>query len=263
MKKHNLSIIIITTLSFFLASQLSAGSLLIVTDNTPGGRYITSGGTTFDKEKPGIEIELYRMVAQKIGLQLTIKRLPWKLCLQQLEHNQVDGIFPASFKLERTKIGHYPTKDGAVDSSRKTRNTAYYLYSMKGSQLSWNGSDFSGLSGTIGVPMGWAIVGDLQNKGVPIKEVPIHKNSPDMLIQNRLQGFICLEPVFDAYLKREPERYKDIVKARLPIWKKPYYLMLSKQFVKHSPETAEDIWNAIRDIQKTVSFEKIVNKYSN
>ncbi|MCP4342268.1 MAG: amino acid ABC transporter substrate-binding protein [Desulfobulbaceae bacterium] len=259
-QKHCLAIFA-TMLIFFSISPLAAQSLLLVTDNTPGGRYINGGGATFNEKNPGLEIELYRMVAKKLGLQLTMKRLPWKLCLQQLEYNKVDGVFPASYKLDRMKIGHYPMKDGVVDPSRKTRDNAYYLYKLKGSSLTWNGEEFSGLTGVIGVPLGWAIVEDLNSKGVAIKELAIHENTPDMLIQKRLQGFICLESVFDTYLQRKPEVYKKIIKEIQSIWEKPYYLMLSRQFVQQNPGTAEDIWNAIREIKETETFSSIVNKY--
>lgn len=260
MHKYSLSLVLI--IFFFPAYQLFAEPLLLVTDNTPGGNYITGDGTTFDDERPGIEIELYKMVAEKLNLQLTLKRMPWKLCLQQLEYNKVDGIFPASFNIDRMKTGHYPMKGGLVDPSRKTRNNAYYLYTMRGSPLSWNGSDFNGLSGSIGVPQGWAIAEELKNKGVPIKELPLHNKTPDLLVLKRLQGFICLETVFDYYLEHEPKnKYKNIVKEKLPIWKKPYYLMLSRQFVEKEPETAENIWNAIKEIKKTEAFSRLVNKY--
>lgn len=245
-----------------LASPLFARQqLLLVTDNTPGGQYINGGGTTFNEEKPGIEIELYRMVADKLGLDLTMKRLPWKLCLQQLEHNQVDGIFPASFKADRMKIGHYPMKGGVVDANRKTRNNAYYLYKMRDSQLMWDGRNFTGQTGVIGVPLGWAIVEDLKKQGVAIKEIPIHENSPDLLVQNRLDGFICLESVFDSYLQRRPEIYKNIVKEDAPIWEKPYYLMLSRKFVADNPETAENIWNTIEELKGTAAFSQLVDTY--
>lgn len=261
MQKYGCNIVVSLMIVLFVVNQGLAGELLFVTDNTPGGNYIVGDGTTIDQKKPGIEIELYRMVADNLGLQLNIKRLPWKLCLQQLEHNLVDGIFPASFKADRLKIGHYPMKKGKIDSSRKTRNNAYYLYTMKDSRLSWSGSDFTGLTGTIGVPSGWAIVEELKNKGIPIKEVPIHKNSPDLLILKRLQGFICLEPVFDFYINSNPDRYQDIVKTELPIWEKPYYLMLSRQFVENNPDAAKNIWNAIREIKGTEAFARIVSKY--
>ena len=83
------------------ASVVWATPLVWVTDDTPGGYYIVGGGSSFDKEKPGIEIELYRMVAKTLGLDIRFERLPWNHCLYLLGQNRVDGIFPASFKSER------------------------------------------------------------------------------------------------------------------------------------------------------------------
>ena len=67
---------------FFMCTPWAkaAGTLVWVTDNTPGGHYIVGGGTGFDKEKPGIEIELYRMVAKILGFELKFQRLPWNRC---------------------------------------------------------------------------------------------------------------------------------------------------------------------------------------
>lgn len=256
--------VIFFSISVFLLLQithLKAESLLLVTDNTPGGNYIRGGGTSFEKDMPGVEIELYRMVAEKLGIELSLKRLPWKLCLQKLEHNQVDGIFPASFKEERTKLGFYPMKDGKVDTSRKTRNNAYFLYKLKGSGLAWNGVEFSGITGELGVPAGWAIVEDLKKKQVPVKELVIHENIPDLLLQKRVEGFICLESVFDSYLQRTPEKYKDIVKAEKPIWEKPYYLMFSREYMDKKPNLAENFWNEIRKIKASEEFSFLLNKY--
>ena len=94
-------------------------TLTWVTDNTPGGNYIVGEGCRFQEEKPGIEIELYRLTAKRLNFSLRLKRMPWKQCLEQLGSNQVDGIFPASYKAERGKIGVYPMRDGVVDTSRK------------------------------------------------------------------------------------------------------------------------------------------------
>ncbi len=249
-----------------IAAQVSAAfaePLVWVTDDTPGGHYIIGSKPGFDREKPGIEIELYQMVAQDLGLEIRFERMAWARCLYMIEQNRVDGIFPASFKPDRMKIGVYPMADGSVDSSRKTRNNAYYLYKMKQTPLSWDGSQFTQAAGVIGVPLGWAIVDDLKKRDLFIQEVAIEKTVPNLLIHGRLQGFVCLETVFDAYLDRRPETYGGIVKIDPPIWEKPYYLMLSHEFAARHPKLAEKIWNAIRDIKKSDRFDRLLKKYLN
>lgn len=255
--------ITILTFVFFPFTVVGAVTLSLVTDTTPGGDYIVGGGKTFDKDFPGIEIELYRLVAEKLGLELIIKRMPWKLCLQKLAANQVNGIFPASFKRKRLDIGKYPMNGNEVDKTRKTRDNAYYLYSLKGSGLTWDGEQISGQEKDIGAPLGWAIVDDMRQKGVHIHEVPIHENSPRLLVQKKLHGFICLETVFDNYLSKNPEEFADILKESIPIWEKPYYLMLSEEFVSAHPEVSEAIWNTVRDIKNSDDFRSLIDKYSN
>jgi len=81
---------------------------------------------------------------------------------------------------------------------------------MKSTPISFNGSSFENVSGMIGVPIGWAIVDDLKKLQVTVKELPVHENSLDMLVQKRINGFVCLETVFDSYIKRNPTKYSDI-----------------------------------------------------
>ncbi len=239
-----------------------AQNLVWITDDTPGGHYITGGGPAFDSEKPGIEIELYRMVAQKLNLEIEFKRLSWTRCLYLIEHNGVDGIFPASFKKDRMKIGVYPMKNNQVDASRKTRNNAYYLYQLKNGPIRWDGKIFTHDGpATIGVPEGWAIVEVVLKLYRAVREETVNRNTPNLLIHRRLAGFICLETVFDAYLDREPNAYADIVKVDPPVWEKPYYLMLSHNFVASNPKLSEQIWNAIRDIKKSRAYSAMVTRY--
>lgn len=260
MKKLYFTIILVMFSGCFF-SLASAEPLIWVTDNTPGDPYIIGGGTNFSTDLPGIEIEIYRLVAKQLNLDVKFKRMPWKRCLQLIEHNQVQGVFPASFKEKRMKIGGYPIKDGQVDTTRSTRNNAYYLYKMKSTPISFNGSSFENVSGMIGVPIGWAIVDDLKKLQVTVKELPVHENSLDILVQKRINGFVCLETVFDSYIKRNPTKYSDIVKVSPPIWEKPYYLIQSHAFVNANPELARNIWDTILAIKESVTFNSIVDKY--
>jgi polar amino acid transport system substrate-binding protein len=254
-------VIIFTMLNVCFLPLASAEPLIWVTDDTPGDPYIIGGGTHFNPDLPGIEIEIYREVARQLNLDVTFKRMPWKRCLQLIEYNQVQGVFPASFKEKRMKIGVYPMKDGQVDTTRKTRNNAYYLYKMKSSPISFNGSSFENVSGMIGVPIGWAIVDDLKNMQVTVKELPVHENSLDILVRKRIDGFVCLETVFDGYIKRNPTKYSEITKVSTPIWEKPYYLIQSHAFVNANPELARKIWDTILTIKKSEAFNRIVDKY--
>jgi len=104
-------------------------------------------------------------------------------------------------------------------------------------------------------------VEDLKKMAVPVREIPMHGNSPDMLLKNRLSGIVTLATTFDEYLNRQPEKYKNIVKVEPPIWEKPYYLMLSHKFVSENPQLSGQIWNAIHEIKQSQTFTEIVDRY--
>jgi polar amino acid transport system substrate-binding protein len=152
-------------------------------------------------------------------------------------------------------------KDGQVDTTRKTRDNTYYLYKIKSSSISFNGTTFENVNGMIGAPLGWAIVDDLKKFKIEVKELPIHENSLDILMRKGIDGFVCLGNVFDGHIKRNPIKYKDIVKVSQPIWKKPYYLIQSHAFVNANPELANKIWDTILAIKKSEEYSKIVDKY--
>ncbi len=244
-----------------LSVMVLAEEFILATDNTPGPPYIMGEGLKFNWNKPGLEIEIYKLVEKKLNIKISFRRFPWKRCLLYLKTGKVDGIFPASFKSERMKIGVYPTKNHRVDPGRKTRNNAYYLYKLKGSSLKLRDGKFIQLNGLIGAPLGWAIVSDLKEMGVRVFELSNPSHLLNGLVKGRLAGVACLETVLDAYIKEQPETYKQVVKVFPPLKEKPYYLMFSHQFVKKNPGLAEKIWDTIKKVKKSKEFQKIVKKY--
>ena len=242
-------------------SDLFAEPLIWATDDTPGGYYIVGGGSDLDKDHPGVEIDLYRRVAEKLGIDIQIKRFPWKRCLSLIEQNRVDGIFPASFKSKRMKIGVYPMSGKTLDLNRKTRDTAYFLYKLKSNNITWDGNTFSNVNGSIGVPRGWAIVDELKKKGVQIIELDINKRTPMLLTHKRLQGFVCLETVFDHYIDNNPSVFSNIVKVHPFVKDKPYFLIFSHKFVNKFPKLSEKIWDTLHDIKQTKWYSDLVDKY--
>jgi polar amino acid transport system substrate-binding protein len=244
------------------AWDVHSQTLTLATDDTPGDPFIIGGGSTFDETKPGIEIEMYRAIASKLGMTLELKRLPWNRALLMLEQGQVDGLFPASFKLERTLIGHYPMQHAIVDISRRSRTNGYHLYKLADSTLDWDGSTFLNLNEqNLAAHQGWSIVDDLQKMGVNVVEIPAHAKAPELLLNKRVGGFVALETVFDAYIKKHPEALKEIVKVFPPVREKNYYLLFSKQFYEKQTETAERFWDEIKAFQQSEPFSALVENY--
>ena len=243
----------------------SATKLLLATDDTPGNPWIMGGGSQFDPHLPGIEIELYRLVAARLDLELKMIRIPWKRCLADLKQGRVDGIFPASFKPERLALGAYPMRNGLVDSSRKSRDGAYYLYTHQSAPLRWNGQQFINLHlmarKTIGVPLGWSIASDLHRLEIDLLEKARPADLLEILNKGGLAGVVCLDTVMDTYIAQTPHRFTEIVKTHPPVAEKAYYLMLSRPFVTRYPALSQNIWDTIAAIKAEDAFSNIVQRY--
>jgi polar amino acid transport system substrate-binding protein len=187
--------------------------------------------------------------------------MPWARSLRSLSTNVVDGIFHASFNEDRTKLGHYPMKDGKVDPERNMLTQSYVLYKRKDSTLSWDGKKFKNLKGKIGVILNYAIVKDLKKMKVELDEVRSQLVNLNKLVKGRVAGVVGIENMNDTPIKENPELFKDIVKVEPAVKRKKYYLMLSKDYVKRNPKTSEKIWDTIREIRESEEYQKIVEKY--
>ena len=246
----------------FFACTAYGKTLTLATDNTPGDPFIIGGGETFQKDLPGIEIEMYRDIAQKLGITLEFKRLPWNRALSMLESGDIDGLFPASFKLGRTLIGRYPMKHAVLDISKRSRTNGYHLYKKNTSTIHWDGAAFSNLNGQrLGAHQGWSIVDDLEGLGVEVAEIPAHSKAPELILNDRVAGFVALETVFDAYLKKDPITTKAIQKVFPPVKEKNYYLLFSNQFYAENPILAERFWVEIKAYQESDAFSAMVQQY--
>ncbi len=219
-------------------------------------------GTEINWKKPGVSIEILKMLETKLNIKINFKRLPWKRCKIELQKGKVDGIFNASFKPKRMKLGIFPMKNGKVDSSKRITTISYVLYTLRDSLLRWDvqSKKIYNLEGYIGAPLGYSIADDLRKWGIPVAESYSTNTDFKKLIRKRLEGVAALELAGDFYVKVYPDQFKDIKKLHPPLATKPYYLMLSHQFVKKHPHISKKIWNAIAEIREN-EFDKILQKY--
>jgi len=214
------------------------------------------------KKNPGVAVEMIQKIPEKIdNISLELHRFPWKRCLESLKYGTVDGIFNSSFKEDRLDFGVYPFKNGRIDTSRRITTIAYSLYKLKNNNLSWNGEKFINLDNSIGVPFGYSIIGDLEKMGINADDAGGTIINLRKLMAGRVQGVVLQDVTADYYIRTKKE-FRNIVKVSPPVKVKPYYLMLSKQFVKKYPDLSEKIWDAVRQIRQE-DFESISRKYLN
>jgi len=222
---------------------------------------ILGNGTHIDWAKPGITVDLLKMVGKRVGVQVQFDRLPWKRCLYMLEQGAADAIFHASYKSERAEFGAYPAKDGVLDPARAIYKNAYVFYGLKGSGVYWNGKTISHASRFVGTQLSFAIADDLRKMGYVVEEEGSVFNNLDKLAAGRISVYADLESIVDSVIENHKSKYAKIEKLHPPLKEKMYYLLVSNVFAKKHPQLTERIWDAIRDIRKTDAYKGMLRKY--
>jgi len=221
----------------------------------------TGEGNEIDWEKPGIAVELLMLAGEKMNIDIEFIRLPWKRGLHELKFGRIDGLFNASFKTERLEFGVYPMKEGVVDQHRRSYTNSYVLYKVKGTPIQWDGKTFHNLTRSIGATRGFSIVDDLIKQGIRVEEANSTSQNFERLINGRIDGVAALELDADYIVETYKDKFSNIEKAQPPLVTKPYYLLLSHQFVKMYPELAEEIWNTIAVVRESEEFKQRTQKY--
>lgn len=219
------------------------------------------GTDTIDWEKPGITLEVLKLLEQRLNIKLVFTRMPWARALRELNDNRIDGLFHASYQRQREAFGVFPMKNGQPDSARRIMQQSYVLYKRAQSPLTWDGEHFGNLSGPLGSIIDYAIVEDLQDHNVEVFEARTQRNNLRMLAAGHLEGVVGLETMNDHIIQSDPDTFAGIVKVTPPVATKSYYLMFSHGFVEHNPELAEAIWGALEDVRINGDYQAIAQKY--
>lgn len=243
------------------AAETVSKQITFVYEVKPNPPFYLGQGLSIDWEKPGITLEVLKLLENRLNIKVHFRRMPWARGLEEVRSNMADGIFHASFKKERLKIGSYPMRAGTPDASRKIMNQSYFLYKQKDSPLQWDGKKLSCLNGPVGAVIEYAIVGDLKKMGVQVDETTSQLSNLKKLAAGRIAAIADIETMIDFQIRSYPEEFKNIVKIYPPLKQTPYYLMLSHKFVQENPELSEAIWNTIKEIRETGQYNIIAQKY--
>jgi polar amino acid transport system substrate-binding protein len=178
-------------------------------------------------------------------------------------HGEVDGAFSASFVPDRLDSGVYPTdKGGHPDVRRSLMTAVYQLYKLRTSTITWNGSGFGGLDGPIGALQSTSIVYQLRTAGAEVQEVAgDHRILIRMLAQGFVPAVALFDQVGDQMLKQDPELALRIEKVSPPLVEKPYFLMLSHQFVEAHKDLADQVWAAIASERDSADYKAAAAAY--
>ena len=197
---------------------------------------------------PGASIDLLNQVAKELALEIEYVRLPVKRSFESLQAGEVDGGFMYSYKDDRTAFGQFPMKGGKHDESMRVTSLSYVFYKMVGSPFNWDGKAFSGVgTGKIGYNSGYSVGDELIKKGMAVEEAKTTDQNFKKLIGGRVTAYAMQDHTGDLYLSEN--KITNVEKVATPWESKPYYLILSKQFVQKNPALAERIWATVAKVR--------------
>ena len=204
----------VLTLGVIAATQLvhaaSSKTVTLVYEPIHNPPQALGRGTAIDWSKPGLTLELLRLVGKQLGVDFQFKRVPWKRGLYLVKKNQVDGIFHASYKEKREKVGGYPKREGAVDPQRSIFFQSYVLYTLKSSTVDFDGTEVVGIDGDIGVMSGYSIAEKLEKMGLSIDPSPTQEMNFSRLSSGKIEAFATLENMADDFLSRNNDHFTSV-----------------------------------------------------
>jgi polar amino acid transport system substrate-binding protein len=207
------------------------------------------------KDRAGLNIAHLKAVEQKLGVKIETQPLPWKRCQEDLREGKVDGIFAASFKTERLEIGVYPMAGDKPDSARAMMYDGYSLYRIKGANAQWDGKKLT-VSGSVGAQPGYSIVDQLKQLGAKVDEgAKTADDNLKKLIAGRVDAVALQTLEGDNAISTTPEFASKVEKVTPPLVDKPFFLMLSKQFVAKYGDFSKDVWKALADVRESPDYK--------
>ena len=207
------------------------------------------------KGTKGLNIVLMEAAAAKAGAKLEIVALPWKRCLGGVEDKSMDGAIAASFKDDRAKYAVYPTVGDKLDENKRLHTEEYSLYRAKGSNLSWDGTNFSNLTGSVGAQRGYSIIDNLKKSGAKVDEGgALAKDNMKKLVGGQVQA-VALTTQEGDLLLASTEFSGKAEKVTPPLIQKTYYTIFGKEFYSKNTKIVDSLWSQMATVRESKDYK--------
>lgn len=244
-----------------LGSKLNAQVITLAYIDKENFPYQIRNGIEVPQVDPGVTVELLQKVEKSIPeVTFRFRRMPWARCLRALELGMIDGLFEASYKPSREKIGQYPKVNGEIDDSKSILVGRYSLYKKAYTPISWDGAAFHDFSGKVGAVREYSIISMLTDHELSVEQVNSDKQLLEILDKDRVIAAATMENAAD-FIINNMEDASMIEKLSTPLEEKPYYLIFSHQFYKKNPKISEKIWEQLKEMRDSVEYEALLAHY--
>jgi polar amino acid transport system substrate-binding protein len=203
---------------------------------------------------PGIGVDIIKLAAKELGINLNIVREPNKRVHANFESGVFDLSGFYSYSASREKWGVFPSVDGKPDKEKRIFLQSYYLYAFPNSDIKWDGVKITGAD-LIGANSGYSVVKRLKELGAPVNEAKSISQNLEMLARGRINAYAAQDAAIDPIIATYPE-WSGLVKVGPPLRTKEYYVMFSHKFYAENKPIADSFWDKITEIR-----DLVINRY--
>lgn len=214
------------------------------------------------KDKPGLNIIMFRAVEKQTGGKIETVPLPWKRCLEEVKAGTMDAAFKISYSAQRAaEMGSYPMVGDKPDASKRMLMDSYSLYRLKGSAVEWDGKTLKA-TGSVGAQSGFSVVEQLKSMGLTVDD---GSRSPDdnlkKLVNGRFSVLALQTDEGDSKVAGNPEFSGKIERIKPALIEKPYFLMFSKSFAAKNPDYVKEVWSAIAQVRESAEYTSAAKSF--
>ncbi len=235
---------------WLITPTVAAETLVLCVEKTDVRPWRTLEGT-------GLNFDLLNRVGKQLDLVFEYKGLPWKRCLQDLKANKYVGAIGGSFVASRIEFGAYPGGDPA-DPSKRLNFDQYVLLRQKGGAVTWDGKTVNGLTGSVGIQLGYSVGEKLRALSIPVDDgSQTALELAQKLAAGRLGAAAMLVGEANLIMATSPKLQAGLEILPVPVLEKPYYLMLSHEFVNMRGPLAKRIWDTIEVVRNSNEYQDL------
>lgn len=207
------------------------------------------------KDRPGLTIQMLRMVEKQVGGKIEVVPLPWKRCLEEIKTGAVDAAFKISYSAARAvELGNYPMAGDKPDAGKRLLTDSYSLYRLKGAVVEWDGKLLKA-EGNIGAQSGFSVVDQLKTLGAKVDDAT--RSADDnlrKLIAGRFVALALQTEEGDSSIENNPEFKGKVERIKPFLVEKPYFLIFSKAFTTKNPVYVQEVWDAIGKVRESAEY---------
>ncbi len=218
------------------------------------------------KDKPGYSIFQIQEVAKQLAVPIKLVARSWKQCLDDVKSGAVDGAINGSYSKDRAAFAAYPYKlDGQADAGRRMYRATYALYKAKGSNVTFDGTKVSGITGPIGAQTGFSIIAQIKQLGAKVDDSM--SKSTDLLqavVAGKLQAVALQTSEADGVIADDAVLKTKIERVATPLTEKPYFTIFNQAFFDKYGQTSRQLWQTERKVRDSAEFrDKVAHLVKN